>query len=70
MPTFAEHQRQFEAQFWKERLDEAFDSVARLAAMVFAGKAMAQYKPPLNVVESVDLQRYLGRCYEIVSYPA
>ena len=27
-------------------------------------------KPPLTVVESVDLQRYLGKWYEIASYPA
>ena len=31
---------------------------------------MAQDKPSLNVVESVDLQRYLGNWYEIASYPA
>ena len=41
-----------------------------LAIMVFAGEGMAQDKPPLNVVDSVDLQRYLGKWYEIASYPA
>jgi apolipoprotein D and lipocalin family protein len=41
-----------------------------LAIMFFAGVGMAQDKPPLNVVDSVDLQRYLGKWYEIASYPA
>jgi apolipoprotein D and lipocalin family protein len=41
-----------------------------VATMVFTGEAMAQDKPPLNVVDSVDLQRYLGKWYEIASYPA
>jgi len=30
----------------------------------------AKRKSPLTVVESVDLQRYLGKWYEIASYPA
>ena len=41
-----------------------------MAIVVFAGEAMAQDKPTLNVVDSVDLQRYLGKWYEIASYPA
>ena len=41
-----------------------------MAIMVFAFEAMAQDKPPLSVVDSVDLQRYLGKWYEIASYPA
>ncbi len=41
-----------------------------LTIMMFAGEARAQDKPPLNVVDSVDLQRYLGKWYEIASYPA
>jgi apolipoprotein D and lipocalin family protein len=41
-----------------------------LAFILSAGQVMAQSKPPLTVVESVDLQRYLGKWYEIASYPA
>ncbi len=41
-----------------------------LVFMVLACEAMAQDKPPLRVVDSVDLQRYLGKWYEIASYPA
>ncbi len=41
-----------------------------LVLILLAGSAMAQDKPPLEVVESVDLQRYLGKWYEIASYPA
>ena len=41
-----------------------------LVLNLLAGTAMAQDKPPLKVVESVDLQRYLGKWYEIASYPA
>lgn len=37
---------------------------------VYAGPVMAQGKPALTVVGSVDLQRYLGKWYEIASYPA
>ena len=32
--------------------------------------ATAKDKPPLTVVDSVDLERYLGKWYEIASYPA
>ena len=41
-----------------------------LVLILLAGSAMAQGKPPLEVVEPVDLQRYLGKWYEIASYPA
>ncbi len=41
-----------------------------LVLTLLEGTAMAQDKPPLKVVESVDLQRYLGKWYEIASYPA
>jgi apolipoprotein D and lipocalin family protein len=41
-----------------------------LAFIACAGAVMAQSKPKLSVVESVDLQRYLGKWYEIASYPA
>ena len=37
---------------------------------LYAGSAMAQSQPALTVVESVDMQRYLGKWYEIASYPA
>ena len=32
--------------------------------------ATAKDKPPLTVVDRVDLERYLGKWYEIASYPA
>ena len=38
-----------------------------IAAMVTAG--CASFNPPLPVVESVDLERYAGKWYEIASYP-
>ena len=41
-----------------------------LAIMVLACEAVAKDKTPLKVVDSVDLQRYLGKWYEIASYPA
>jgi apolipoprotein D and lipocalin family protein len=34
------------------------------------GNVNAADRPPLDVVESVDLQRYLGKWYEVASYPA
>lgn len=41
-------------------------------SMILFGVAIAaaQNKPALEVVDSVDLQRYLGKWYEIASYPA
>jgi apolipoprotein D and lipocalin family protein len=40
-----------------------------LAAMATAAVVSAE-DPPLEVVRSVDLERYLGTWYEIASYPA
>lgn len=40
-----------------------------LAAMGLAA-ALSAAEPPLEVVRSVDLERYLGTWYEIASYPA
>jgi apolipoprotein D and lipocalin family protein len=47
--------------------------VATIVAMgfvMFGCAANAKDKPPLTVVDSVDLERYLGKWYEIASYPA
>ena len=43
-----------------------------LAASIFmvGGMASANDEPPLPVVDSVDIERYLGKWYEIASYPA
>ena len=42
-----------------------------LSVYSFSGMAMATEKPgPLVTVPSVDLNRYLGKWYEIASYPA
>ncbi len=42
-----------------------------MAVLVMIGwEVKAADQPPLAVVESVDLQRYLGKWYEIASYPA
>ena len=41
-----------------------------LAFTVFGCAATAKDQPPLTVVDSVDLERYLGKWYEIASYPA
>mgnify|MGYP001819548799 FL=1 len=38
--------------------------------VMFGCAATANDKPPLTVVDSVDLERYLGKWYEIASYPA
>ena len=38
--------------------------------VVFGCAATAKDKPPLTVVDSVDLERYLGKWYEIASFPA
>jgi len=37
--------------------------------MVSACAGVSKDKPPLQVVEFVDLERYLGKWYEIASYP-
>jgi apolipoprotein D and lipocalin family protein len=38
--------------------------------LVAAGHAGADSQVPLNVVENVNLEKYLGKWYEIASYPA
>jgi lipocalin len=45
-------------------------SLISLAFVVFAGTATATGDSPLMVVDAVDLNRYLGKWYEIASYPA
>jgi apolipoprotein D and lipocalin family protein len=47
---------------WRIRLAAVPLLLAALAACQTAG-------PPLDVVEQVDLERYLGRWYEIASFP-
>ena len=41
-----------------------------LALVVFGCAGAAVSEPPLTVVETVDVNRYLGKWYEIASYPA
>jgi len=41
-----------------------------LALVVFGCAGAAVGEPPLAVVETVDVNRYLGKWYEIASYPA
>lgn len=41
-----------------------------LAGFALVAPSRAADAPPLEVVTSVDLDRYLGRWYEIASYPA
>ena len=41
-----------------------------LTLMVFGCAGAAKSDPPLTVVDAVDLNRYLGKWYEIASYPA
>ena len=41
-----------------------------LAGFALVAPSRAADAPPLEVVKSVDLDRYLGRWYEIASYPA
>ena len=38
--------------------------------VMFGCAATAKDKPPLTVVDPVDLERYLGKWYEIASYPS
>ena len=38
--------------------------------LMHADSGLAENRPPLDVVDSVDLNRYLGKWYEIASYPA
>jgi apolipoprotein D and lipocalin family protein len=41
-----------------------------MGIVVLGCAATAKDNPPLTVVNSVDLERYLGKWYEIASYPA
>ena len=41
-----------------------------LGFIAFGCATTAKDQPPLTVVDSVDLERYLGKWYEIASYPA
>ena len=41
-----------------------------MSFFIFSCVGTAKSKSPLTVVDSVDLQRYLGKWYEIASYPA
>ena len=41
-----------------------------MSVFIFGCVGTAKNKSPLTVVDSVDLQRYLGKWYEIASYPA
>jgi apolipoprotein D and lipocalin family protein len=38
--------------------------------LVCAGAGFAEDRPPLDVVDGVDLKRYLGKWFEVASYPA
>jgi len=38
--------------------------------LFYSGHALADDLPPLTVVDRVELERYLGKWYEIASYPA
>jgi len=44
--------------------------VVLVALVVLVAAAVSAEEPPLEVVGSVDLDRYLGTWYEIASYPA
>jgi apolipoprotein D and lipocalin family protein len=41
-----------------------------MSLFIFSCAGTVKSNSPLNVVDSVDLQRYLGKWYEIASYPA
>ena len=41
-----------------------------LFSLMLGCASTAKDKPPLSVVDAVDLERYLGKWYEIASYPA
>jgi apolipoprotein D and lipocalin family protein len=45
-------------------------ALSLVAALLVASPGQSAEKPPLEAVDSVDLDRYLGRWYEIASYPA
>ena len=45
-------------------------TIVAMGIIVLGCGATARDKPPLTVVAPVDLERYLGKWYEIASYPA
>ncbi len=45
-------------------------AIALMSIFLTAAPGNTAEKEPLDVVESVDIERYLGRWYEIASYPA
>ena len=45
-------------------------TIVAMGLIMLGGTATAKDKPPLTVVDPVDLERYLGKWYEIASYPA
>jgi apolipoprotein D and lipocalin family protein len=45
-------------------------TILAMGLIMLACTATAKDKPPLTVVDRVDLERYLGKWYEIASYPA
>jgi apolipoprotein D and lipocalin family protein len=45
-------------------------TIVAMGLIMLACTATAKDKPPLTVVDRVDLERYLGKWYEIASYPA
>jgi apolipoprotein D and lipocalin family protein len=45
-------------------------SFVGMVLLLFGGAATAESESPLMVVGAVDLNRYLGKWYEIASYPA
>jgi len=45
-------------------------TILAMGLIMLGCSATAKDKPPLTVVDRVDLERYLGKWYEIASYPA
>ena len=45
-------------------------TIVAMGLIMLGCTATAKDKPPLTVVDRVDLERYLGKWYEIASYPA
>jgi apolipoprotein D and lipocalin family protein len=45
-------------------------TIVAMSLIMLGCTATAKDKPPLTVVDRVDLERYLGKWYEIASYPA
>lgn len=51
------------------RIMWSFVGVSMLGITAMGAAGCASFNPPLPVVESVDLERYAGKWYEIASYP-